>query len=528
MNTQLNRRDLLKLLSMLAATPFFYQHSAAPGTTRRGLSTGDDVPNVLVLVFDTLSAKHMSLYGYHRETTPNLTRFAQRATVYHRHYAGGNYTTPGTSSLLTGSYSWSHRAFNHEGTVIAEYRQRNLFSEFAGGPHHQVAYSHNLLAASLLQQFHENINEYIHARRFALTDGQIADLVFPRDEGIAYRSFEDLILQRGEMPSSLLLSFIDRVRNRVDKREIMKRYSKRYPKGVPELFKLFFTLEGTLDGIKETIHRSPQPFLGYFHLLPPHEPYRPRREFIDRFNDGWKAAAKPERFFSDGHSVKELNQWRREYDEYLAYADSEFGRFYDFLEQSGLLDNTYFVFTSDHGQLFERGVHGHVTRLLYDPIIHVPLLISRPGQQQREDVHVLTSCVDLLPTLLHVAGRPIPEWAEGEVLPPFGLKEVRAGRRVYSIEATINRKVAPLTVATVAMIHDRHKLVHYFGYGSVKDEYELYDLHNDPDEMEELYSAGHSIGKDLHHELDEKLQVVNERYLRGKRDRPANAGRSGK
>lgn len=520
MNTQLDRRDFLKLLSMLAATPFLYRRSLSSSATR-GVSVSD-VPNLLVLVFDTLSAQHMSLYGYDRETTPNLARFAQRATVYHRHYAGGNYTTPGTASLLTGSYPWSHRAFNHGGTVIGQYRQQNLFSVFAGGPHHQLAYSHNLLAASLLQQFHENIDEYVHPRRFALADGQIADLVFPRDESIAYRSFEDLILQRGEMPSSLFLSFIDRVRNRADKQKIMRAYSKRYPKGVPELFKLFFTLEDTLDGIKETLRRSPQPFLGYFHLLPPHEPYRPQREFIDRFKDGWKPVAKPERFFSDRHSDKELNQWRREYDEYLAYADTEFGRFYDFLEQSGLLDNTYFVFTSDHGQLFERGVHGHVTRLLYDPVIHVPLLIRRPGQQQREDIHALTSCIDLLPTLLHFAGRPLPDWAEGEVLPPFGPNGSSPGRSVYSVEATINRKAAPLTVATVATIHERHKLVHYFGYGAAKNEYELYDLHNDPHEMEDLYPFERSTAADLQNELEKKLQAVNELYLRGKQDKLAD------
>ena len=58
------------------------------------------------------------------------------------------------------------------------------------------------------------------------------------------------------------------------------------------------------------------------HLLPPHEPYTARREFVDLFDDGWTPAAKPPHFFSEKHSDAFLNQQRREYDEYLARAVS--------------------------------------------------------------------------------------------------------------------------------------------------------------------------------------------------------------
>ncbi|MBK9781637.1 MAG: sulfatase-like hydrolase/transferase [Anaerolineales bacterium] len=66
--------------------------------------------NVLIIVFDAMSAYNLSLYGYDRETTPNLARLSKRATVFHNHFAGGNFTTPGTASILTGSLPWTHRA----------------------------------------------------------------------------------------------------------------------------------------------------------------------------------------------------------------------------------------------------------------------------------------------------------------------------------------------------------------------------------------------------------------------------------
>ena len=110
MNHQITRRDFLKLAGLLPvsiATPRFLGSLDALGGTQ------NDPQNVIVIVFDAWSAYHMSLYGYQRETTPNIARLADRAVVYHNHYAGGNFTTPGTASILTGALPWSHRAFQH-------------------------------------------------------------------------------------------------------------------------------------------------------------------------------------------------------------------------------------------------------------------------------------------------------------------------------------------------------------------------------------------------------------------------------
>ena len=65
------------------------------------------------------------------------------------------------------------------------------------------------------------------------------------------------------------------------------------------------------------------------------------------------------------------------------------------------------------------------------------------------------------------------------------------------------------------MIDSPYKLVHYTGYKGYESQYELYDLSNDPDEMEDLKSSQPSILADLSNKLHEKLQKVNQPYMAG-------------
>lgn len=513
MSSRMNRREFLKLLTSFSivalANPrdrLLQQPIASPQT--------QSAPNIIILVFDALSAKHMSVYGYRRETTPNLARFAEKATVYHAHHAGGNFTTSGTSSLLTGTYPWSHRAFNFDGEVSESYKHRNLFREFAGGDYNRVAYTHNWLANVLLYQFREDLDTLINLKDFYLINGRFSDRVFPNDTASVYRT--ERFLFRGSIPGSLFLSLAEKMSMLAHEKNIMNimgEDARLYPRGVPRHFKSFFLLEHAIDGIKAFISDSPRPFLGYFHLLPPHEPYHPRREFIGLYDDGWTPVSKKSHFFSQGWSDKSLNQWWREYDEHIAYTDAEFGRLYDFLERTGALEDTYVIVTTDHGQLFERGIHGHLTPVLYEPVIRIPLLISKPKIQRREDVYIPTSCVDLLPTLLHATGRAIPGWCEGEILPTFSAEATRSERSVFSVEAKLNPKYQPLTKGTVSLVRDRYKLIHYFGYDGHENEYELYDHVNDPEEVDDLYSSLKSVAADLQSELKEKLHEANQPHF---------------
>jgi choline-sulfatase len=235
------------------------------------------------------------------------------------------------------------------------------------------------------------------------------------------------------------------------------------------------------------------------------------------FNDGWQFRRKSRRFFSEEGSDEYLDSRRREYDEYIAYADAELGRLYRSIARRGLLDDTYLVVTTDHGEMFERGIGGHLTPTMYDPLVRVPLVICAPGQEQREDVHTPTSSIDVLPTLLHVTGQPIPEWCEGQVMPPFTDQPTRDGRSTYVVDAKSNARQGPLTRATVALIKGPYKLVHYFGYRQHPDDYELYNVANDPEEMEDLYPSQVALARELREELSVRIQKANEPYLTGRR-----------
>src|SRR5512142_855069 len=103
-----SRRDFLKLAAL---APVAWSLAPLLEGQRRPHVAGDGKPNIIVLVFDAWSAHDIPLYGYERNTVPNVVRFADQATVYHNHYTAGTFTVPGTASLLTGLLPWTHRAF---------------------------------------------------------------------------------------------------------------------------------------------------------------------------------------------------------------------------------------------------------------------------------------------------------------------------------------------------------------------------------------------------------------------------------
>jgi arylsulfatase A-like enzyme len=476
---------------------------------------GREGPNFLIVLFDALSAQHMSLYGYNRDTTPNVARFAEKATVFHSHYAGGNYTSPGTASLFTGSYPWSHRAFPFASTVDPGFEQKNLFSLLPDS-YSTAAYTHNFLAEVLLHQFRQDVDHLTYRRELTLADVGFSDRLFPNDYYVAGMAEEAGLIRALTFPqeaTTLYLSIAHKMRRRAIKSALEGEYEELYPRGIPHHWDMIFRLEHAIDWIAEQMTTLPQPLLGYFQLLAPHDPYVPHRDFVDIFDDGWEPLTKEVHVLSRGNSREQLIENRRLYDEYLAFVDSEFGRLVDAMELAGVLDNTHVIFTSDHGEMFERGVLGHMTPTLYEPIIRVPLLISRPGSQRREDVYTSTSCVDLLPTILHLTGQAIPGWCEGQVLPTFGGDEVSDERTIFAVEAKNNGIHAPLTKGTIAMMQGGHKLIHYFGYPEYEDAYELYDLTNDPEELEDLFTSKRSLAAELQAQLAEELRRVNQPYF---------------
>ena len=520
MKPRLTRRDFLKLAGV---SPLGL---LAPRITRmlgaKSQTSPDGQKNVIVVVFDALSAHNISLYGYQRETMPNLTRLAERAIVYHNHFAGGNFTTPGTASLLTGSLPWSHRAFALNTTVDATYADRSIFHAFKN--YYRIAYSHNNVVNTLLNQFKDDLDELIPQRQLYLTNDGFVNTLFANDDDIASVSWTR-IMKRQEDGYSYSL-FISRLYELLRDSQLQNLKSL-FPRGIPGIRgDNYFVLEDAIEWLGGRVGEIPQPFLGYFHFLPPHYPYRTRREFYGRFKkDGYQPEVKPMDMFSQDKSPDNgtvnvsddtLLLDRTNYDEFILYVDREFGRFFDRLESSGKLENSVIVFTSDHGEMFERGIEGHSTAVLFQPVIHVPLLIFEPGRKERLDVYTPTSVVDVLPTVLHLTDQAAADWGEGILLPPFGPADVEHPPSIHTIQARGTEKHNPMKEATVTNVKWPYKLIYFFGYKRLEvmgERVELYNLESDPDELIDLHLIKKDIAEALLGELKARLAEVDKPYL---------------
>jgi arylsulfatase A-like enzyme len=502
---KLSRRDLLKLSVATSGALAFSR--LAPLIARTKMDQGASIPNILIFVFDAMSAKNLSLYGYKRRTTPNLERFAQRATVYNTHYSAGTFTTPGTASLLTGMYPWTHRAINVAGLIARNLVDRNLF-RLAGQGRTRVAFSQNLWPNYFFSQFQRDIDEVLPPGSFSQVDYLLGEK-FEKDGETSERALDDFLFQDGYPPASLVFGLADRVSLRA---AVDRTNQAGYPLGLPRVsaYPVYFRLEDVFDGLIASLENLDSSTLAYFHLWPPHDPYSPTQEFYLAFKDGWTPIEKPVHDLGDQLPIETLNTERQTYDEYIASLDNEFGRLLDVLEREHIFETSYVVITSDHGELFERGERGHVSPLLYEAGIRVPLVISSPGQQSRQDVYSPTNSVDVLPTLVHLAGGAIPDWHEGELLPGLGGREI-PGRSIFTLYAFTNPAFEPLTRITVAMRKDQYKLIYYRGFYP-QDKFELYDLESDGEEMIDLFNTAPSIAEPLQIELLAKLADVDLKY----------------
>jgi arylsulfatase A-like enzyme len=505
----LNRRDFLKLAgaaSLGAALPKLPPIFSAP--TRQAIP---GMPNILVIIFDAFSARHIGMHGYGRDTTPNIARLAERATVYHNHYAGGNFTFSGTSSLLTGTYPWTHRGFNPHMGVDPFFEDHNLFTAF--DQYYRISYTHNQVAYTLLNQLQGSMDKLKPRQDLYLDRDFISSLLFANDEDTATVSWWQSVVKKGRKGTySLFFSHL----YRAYKERILAKYQDLYPRGLPNIRDdNFFLPEDATDFTISEVPSLPQPFLGYFHYLPPHDPYLTRWDFVDAFkDDGFEPLKKPEHLFSRGRSHMEMAFNRRMYDEYILLVDEEFDRMFSELERSGVLDNTILVLTSDHGEQFERGMERHYFEGLHQPVIQIPLLIFEPGQTSRQDVYTPTSAVDLLPTLLHLTGQTAPGWVDGEIMPLYRQEPPDSARAVYAVEAKDSKQYGEINPISLMIVKNGYKLTYYRGWerqqGRQDPLVELYYIEDDSEEMEDLADSHPEVKQALLKEVLSKAEKASE------------------
>jgi arylsulfatase A-like enzyme len=160
--------------------------------------------------------------------------------------------------------------------------------------------------------------------------------------------------------------------------------------------------------------------------------------------------------------------------------DESVGAVLDYLERSGLAKNTIVIYTADNG--FYLGDHGmYDKRFMYEPGLHVPLMVSGPGIKAGEVTDLFALDIDLAPTFLDFAGAKIPDDMQGRSLAPVlrGEKPSDWRTAMYYRDITTRRsqQTGPHGVRTAT-----HKLV----YNWKKNAYEIYDLVADPNELRNL------------------------------------------
>jgi choline-sulfatase len=310
-------------------------------------------PNILLISLDACRADHLGTYGYSRDTSPFIDTIAARGTVFTHAFINTLGTPPSHATMLTSLYQETHRVDYSPQEGPASYR---LPAEVA-----------------LLQE---------HLQRGGYTTvGVTGGGYLTREFGYA-RGFDafDATARGQHVGAGKLLRLVERHGG------------------------------------------GGQPVFAFFHTYSIHSPYSPPPEYRDL----WGPSAS--RFEPTSQNLLAINKGEIEvseedvehivamYDAGIRYTDDALRRLFANLDQLGFFTNYLVVITADHGEEFgERG--GFVHRpLLYDDLLHVPLILEGTTVPRGRRDQSLASTVDIAPTILRVAGVETDAPLEGRVL----------------------------------------------------------------------------------------------------------------
>ena len=227
----------------------------------------------------------------------------------------------------------------------------------------------------------------------------------------------------------------------------------------------------------------------------------------------WNAAYEPknEAFRKAKLTGKELVSWKyqryiKNYLRCIKGVDESVGRVVDYLKEAGLDKNTIVIYSSDQG--FYLGDHGwYDKRWMYEESLMMPLIVKWPGVTEPGSVNTdLVQNLDYGETFLDIAGADIPADMQGESLLPLFKGETPADWRT-SIYYHYHEYPSVHMVARHHGIRtDRYKLIRYYQF----DEWEFYDLQEDPDELANQYE--NSDYADIIAKLKKELEQQRKRY----------------
>ena len=338
----------------------------APSRAAGGMRAGRRLPNVIVLGSDGVSAEHLSLYGYERDTTPFMRAFrAGRALACENAFANSLNSGGSIASLLTGKQT----------TTLRMYYPPEILTG-------RNAYEH--LPGILRQHGYRNVD--VSARQFADAYDLNLRHAFQEANGRTENAgrWQEIAAGAVGMNAGYFLGATwERLRDRLLHAAGARNMESAYAQVAGEAAGTTQDDEPRIARIERLIaDPAVRPFFVHAHLMETHGP---------KFN-----LERP--VFSAGREQNEAFETDF-YDDAILELDAAFARIVRALEEAGELERTVLVLSSDHGKGWGSG--------------RIPLVFWFPGGEFAGRIRANAQNVDLAPTILDYLGLPVPAWMEG-------------------------------------------------------------------------------------------------------------------
>ncbi|MBL0171034.1 MAG: sulfatase [Gemmatimonadaceae bacterium] len=441
-------------------------------------------PNILYIMTDDHAAHAIGAYGSRVNRTPNLDRLAREGAMLTRVFATNSICTPSRAAILTGQYSHVNgvtvfNRFDSERMTVARLLQQggyytgmigkwHLGSDPVGFDRWEILPGQGVYFDPV---FYTATGESTYTGRYAtdvITDRALEVLRHrPRDKPFFVMVHHKAPHRPWEPDSAHAAQFAGQ--------------------RIPEPVTLWDTYATRTDALHENQQRVAADLTNRdLKMVPPPGLAGPAL-------NQWRAI-KPDSVTTvlEGKTVtlkgEPLIRWKyqRYMQDYLATVqsvDDNVGRLLAYLDSSGLARNTMVIYTSDQG--FFLGDHGLFDkRFMYEESIRMPFLVRWPaGIAPRTTSNAMALNVDFAPTFLDVAGLPASPEMQGRSLLPVLRGRTPADWRTSMYYRYYHDPGDHNTRAHYGVRTETHKLIYFW----TKDQYELFDLVNDPYELHNLY-----------------------------------------
>ncbi|MCP9234682.1 sulfatase [Lewinella sp. JB7] len=467
-------------------------------------------PNIIFIMSDDHAQRAISAYTDELIETPHLDRIAEDGLLFRNSFVTNSICAPSRAAILTGKYSHLNGKIDNLSPFNPD---QWTFPEAL----HEAGYRTSLIGKHHLQAVPRGIDEF----RGLIGQGSYYNPVFVHngdtltaDTGYTSTLITDYALEElernaaGDQPFLMLYWHKAPHRNWMpDTSDLAGLLDKKYPEpatlrddyaGRPAAAHADMRIADmfTSNDLKVTGEfQNPDPGTGgaTFIKNPNFDQVKNFDRQLGRLTAGQRAAWEPflQRVGQEWQRVKGTDEelgWRyqRYMQDYLASVksvDDNVGRVLDYLDESGLAENTIVIYTSDQG--FYLGEHGwYDKRFMYEESHRTPLMIRYPAMiEGGRETDALTLNIDLAPTLLELAGVTATGETQGRSLTPLFTGATPDDWRDEIYYRYYQQMDSYHRVARHEGVRgDRYKLIHFTEPGF--EGYELYDLEEDPQEME--------------------------------------------